>query len=173
VSDERKKSWREIDKARESGSGSSRRRDPDEARRERASKSQAYSAYKSQLDKLFTPGGAELPDAIKEKLGPVSEDTKARRDRIAALQSDPSADTLAPVLEAGDPLPADARLMMSLMSVEDPELLVPVLDRLAELVDEGARINKMLLTQRLQATETAIDDDAVTERLQTLRDLLR
>lgn len=172
MSDDRKKSWREIDRARESGSGGGRRRDPDEAGRERAAKSGAYSAYKSQLDKLFTPGGGALPESLREKLGPQSEDAQARRARLDALKADPNADTLAPMLTAGDPLPSDPRLLMRLMDVRDPALLVPVLDRLTELVDEGAKVNRMLLQQRLQATESAADDPAVVERLAGLRALV-
>ena len=169
MSDDRKKSWREIDRARESGSGGGPRRDPEEARRERASKSGAYSAYKSQLDKLFTPGGGALPESLREKLGPQSEDAQARRARLDALANDPSRDTLAPVLAAGDPLPADPRLLMRLMDVREPPLLVPVLARLTELVDEGAKVNRMLLQQRIQATERAVDDADVAERLAALR----
>jgi hypothetical protein len=169
VSDDRKKSWREIDRARESGSGGGRRRDPDEARRERAAKSGEYSAYKSQLDKLFTPGGAALPESLREKLGPQSEDARARRARLDALASDPSAATLGPVLAAGDPLPSDARLLMRLMDVRDPALLEPVLARLTELLEGGAQVNRMLLQQRIQATESALDDAEVTARLAALR----
>ena len=69
MSDDRpKKSWRELDQMRDKG-GSRARRDPTERSRERASKTQAYSAYKSQLDKLFTPGGAQLPEHMRAKLG--------------------------------------------------------------------------------------------------------
>lgn len=170
MSDERKKSWREIDRARSTGGGG-RRRDPDDERRERASKSGAYSAYKSQLDKLFTPGGGGLPESLREKLGPASDDAKARRARLEALTQSPSADNLRPVLAAGDPLPPDPRLLMRLMDVAEPELVAPVLDRLAELLDEGAKVNRMLLQQRLQAAETRTDDPEVTARLARLRDL--
>lgn len=168
MGDDRKKSWREIDRARASGSGG-RRRDPGEAERERASKSAAYSSYKSQLDKLFRPGGAELPEALRQRLGPASDDSRARRARLEALTQSPGADTLEPVLVAGDPLPSDPRLLMRLMDLREPQLLVPVLEHLASLLDEGAKVNRMLLLQRLQAAETSAEDDDVLDRLRALR----
>jgi len=168
VTGDRKKSWREIDRARESGSrGVSR--DPDAARRARASETSAYAAYKSQLDELFTPGGAELPESLREKLGPPSESSQSRRRRLAALAAEPSATTLAAVREAGDPLPEDPRLLMRLMDVRDPEPLVAVLERLAERLDAGAKVNRMLLRQRLDATAAAIEDEAVAEALERVR----
>lgn len=165
---ERKKTWREIDAAR---GQKGPRRDPSERDRERLSKSAAYSSYKSKLDQLFTPGGADLPESLKEKLGPQSEDSKARRERLESLKKSPGAKTLQAVIGAGDPLPADPRLLMSLMDVDDPDLLVPVLERLIERVDEGAKVSPALLRQRIQAVETSVDDDRVRESMKTLKEL--
>jgi hypothetical protein len=167
---ERKKSWREIDQSREKGRT---RSDPLERNRERASGSAAYGAYKSKLDKLFAPGGAELPESLKEKLGPVSEDTKARRERLSALQQDPGPEALRAVVEANDPLPEDPRLLMSLLDTDAPDLLVPLLERLTERIDGGARVNGALLRQRLQAVDNRVDDGAVSEALGRLRAVAR
>jgi hypothetical protein len=58
---------------------------------------------------------------------------------------------------------------MRLMDVRDPALLEPVLARLTELLEGGAQVNRMLLQQRIQATESALDDAEVTARLAALR----
>ena len=84
--DRPKKSWRELDRMRDkSGSGGSRR-SRDDYGRQRAQKSAAYSKYKSQLDQLFTPGGsAELPESLKAKLAPASEEDQQKRAITKAL----------------------------------------------------------------------------------------
>jgi len=169
MSDDRpKKSWRELDQMRDKG-GSGRRRDPSERDRERASKSQAYSAYKSHLDKLFTPGGAQLPEHMREKLGPQSDEAKARAQMLTALKDKPSADTLRPLVEAGEPLPDDPRLLMSLLDVRDEPLLRAVLQQLLDIVEGGKKPNRMLLIQRLEAVKNFAAEDETLELVDMTR----
>ena len=137
-----RRSWREIDKKKDrssgSGSGGARRRDPDERLREKASKSAAYSKYKSSLDKLFTPGG-ELPESLKAKLGPSSPESQKQRELTDALKKAPGRETLSAYLEAELELPDDARLLMGLLDVQDEDLIAPVLRRLLEIVESGRK----------------------------------
>jgi hypothetical protein len=171
VSDDRpKKSWKEIDAARDRSGGGAKRRDPEESAREKAAKSAAYSKYKQQLDKLFKPGGTELPEQMKEKLGPTSEDAKKNREVADALRKSPGEATLAQYLKTGQPLPDDPRLLTGLLDVKDEELMRPVLQALLTLVESGKKPNRMLLIQRLEAAKTWVEDEATLELLNDLRD---
>ncbi|MGF1511129.1 MAG: hypothetical protein ACFB9M_16670 [Myxococcota bacterium] len=169
MGDDRKKSWREIDQSR---GRASRRRDEVEEQRERASRTHAYSVYRSQLDKLFSPGGTDLPESMKAKLGPQDVQAKGRKTRLAALTKDPSSRTLAPVLESEDPLPRDARLMVALLDVREERLLRAVLVHLEELMAEGQTPNARLLQQRLQALEHWAEDEEVLGAIRRLRERL-
>ena len=164
---DRRKSWREIDQAKSKGSG--RRPDETEQNREKASKTHAYGAYKAQLDKLFTPGGAELPESMREKLGPVSDESKAKRKALDDLKEDPSEAKLRALLEAGGSLPADPRLLMRLLDAKDPALVLPVLEQLRVLVEEGAKVSRPLLQQRLQGVLNQHEDEAVVAAVEALR----
>lgn len=90
MTDERpKKSWREIDRARESGQ-TSRRDDPTSSLGHE--RSAAYRNYKSQLDKLFTgntaPAAAVDEAALAAKLDSANEQTiEQALDAIADLQA--------------------------------------------------------------------------------------
>ena len=170
--DERpKKSWREIDKGREGSSHRKTRTDPGERAKERASKTAAYSKYKNQLDKLWT-GGGELPDSLKEKLGPASKETEARKKLLADLKSNPSPKTLANFVKEGHELPDDVRLLMSLLEVRDEPLLRTVLQRLKELILEGNKPNRALLGQRLTSIEVLAEDEETLEVVQELKQAL-
>ena len=141
--DRPKRSWREIDQAKEKARP---RRDDRERARESASRSSSYSRYKSQLDQLFKPGGAQLPDHIRSQLGPESESSQQRRALADALKASPSDETLAAYLDAGQALPDDARVLMSLLGGKDESLMRPVLEKLLDVVESGRRPNRMLLT---------------------------
>ena len=170
MSDDRpKKSWRELDAARDKSGGGGRRRDPTERNRERASKTQAYSAYKTQLDKLFTTGGAQLPEHMRAKLGPQSEEAKQKRAALDALTQAPSEDTLRAVVEGGYPLPDDPRLLMSLLDIRDEALLRVALQALLDIVGTGKKPNRMLLIQRLQSVKNFAEEDETIALVDDLR----
>lgn len=164
MSDDRpKKSWRELDAMRDKGGSGGRRRDPTDRGRERASKTQAYSAYKSQLDKLFTPGGAQLPEHMRAALGPQSEESKAKAQRVAALKDSPGEASLRAIVDAGEALPDDPRLLMRLLDVRDEALLRVVLQQLLDIVEDGKKPNRMLLIQRLEAVKNFAEEDETIE----------
>lgn len=170
MSDDRpKKSWRELDRAKDRGSsGSPRRRDEAERNRERASKSAAYSQYKSKLDGLFKPGGTDLPEHMKAALGPSSEKGKAQKELTEALMRSPGKETLQAYLDAGLVLPENPRLLTQLLDTREDGLTQAVLSRLRELVDGSKKPNRMLLLQRLTSIENWSDDD---DTLALVRDL--
>jgi hypothetical protein len=170
MSDDRpKKSWREIDRSREKGGSSGPRRDPEAWNRERISKTAAYSKYKSNLDKLFGPGGAELPESMKSQLGPASEESKEKRALLDALKATPNADTLRAYLAKEPVLPEDPRLLTGLLDVRDDALLRPVLERLLEIIEGGKKPNRMLLIQRLEAIKNFAEDAGTLELAQMVR----
>lgn len=151
MSDDRpKKSWKELDAARDRG-GQKPRRDPDERSRQKTESSAAYKKYVGQLDKLFTPGGQELPAAFKEKLGPTSEEGKKKQALVTDLQTKADGPSLSAYLAAGLELPEDARLLLRLLDVTDTTLLVPVLKGLQRIVEAGQKPSRMLLIQKLDA----------------------
>jgi hypothetical protein len=166
--DRPKKSWREIDAGRDRG-GLKKKRDPEERSRVKAEKSAAYSKYKSQLDKLFTPGLASLPESMREKLGPTSPEAKARKDALDALRASPNEETLARCLESGAQLPDDPRTLMTLLDVKNEQLLPPVLESLAAIVASGKKPNRMLLVQKLDSLKNRATSETVLERIDSLR----
>lgn len=164
----RTKSWRELDAAKDRGG----RREPSshsERQREKAEKSTAYKAYKSNLEKLFTPGGAELPESLRAKLGPVDAEGKERQDALRALKESPSAETLQKVLGLGLALPDDPRLLMQLMELADESLLLPVLTALLAIVEGGKKPNRMLLLQKIGALELRLGEGDAVELARQLR----
>lgn len=173
MSDDRpKKSWRELDRQREKGGGGGRRKDPEAWNRERIEKSASYSKYKSNLDALFKPGGAELPEAMRKTLGPASEESKEKRELTDALKKDPSEKTLKAYLAKDLPLPDDARLLMSLLDIRDESLVRPVLSTLLEIVESGKKPNRMLLIQRLEALRNWAEEAETVELAQLIRSAL-
>ena len=146
----RTKSWRELDAAKDRGG---RREQPSESerRRDKAEKTTAYKAYKSNLDKLFTPGGVELPESLKAKLGAVDPESKGKQEALRALRESPSAETLGRVIELGLEPPDDPCLLMQLIELEDEALLVKVLTVLLAVIEGGKKPNRMLLLQKMDA----------------------
>lgn len=164
----RTKSWRELDAAKDRGGRQERTSEPDR-RREKAEKSTAYKAYKANLDKLFTPGGAELPASLKAKLGPVDEEGKEKQAALRALREAPSAATLSRVLELGLELPDDPRLLMQLIDLEDEPMLIAVLTALLAIVEGGKKPNRMLLLQKVNALELRLGSGEAVELARQIR----
>ncbi len=165
--DRPKKTFAERDKMRREGALG--RRDSTDRDRDRASKTQAYSAYKSQLSKLFSPGGAQLPEHMREKLGPQSDEAKAQRALMDALTQDPGEATLRPFVEQGHELPPEPRLLMRLLDIRDEALLRPVLQRLLDIIEDGKKPNRMLLIQRLESVKNFAEEDETLDLVSMTR----
>lgn len=167
--DRRKKSWKELDAARDRGGSKQPRRDPDEKSREKIEKSAAYKKYVNTLDKLFTPGGVDLPESLKAKLGPTTEEGAKKQALTADLTGKADAASLRAYLDAGLELPADARLLMRLLDVQDVALLVPVLRALQAIVAAGQKPSRMLLIQKLDAVILRLGSGEAVELAQEIR----
>ena len=161
--DRPKRSWREIDQAREKGRT---RRDD---RGSSGQNTSSYSRYKSQLDQLFKPGGAQLPEHIRSQMGPQDDSAKERRALLDALRAEPSEKTLSAYVEGEHPLPEEPRFLMSLLAIRDEALIRPVLSRLLDVVESGKRPNRMLLIQRIEAVQSFAEEEDTVELLRTLR----
>jgi hypothetical protein len=154
--DKPKRSWREIDKGkdRSRSRGAPERGEPEKT-------SAAYSKYKGHLDKLFTPGGESLPASLKEKLGPVSEDSRKQAEALNLLRKEPSEAHLRAFLDAGHQLPSEPRLLLSLLGGQDQALFGQVLSTLEASLTEGKKISPMLVKQRIEAIRHLIEDPAI------------
>ncbi len=170
MSDDRpKKSWRELDKARDKSGGSTRRQSQSDRDKDRASQTAAYSAYKNKLGDLFKPGGTELPEHMREALGPQTDEQKKVAALTDALRKTPNEDSLRACVEGEVELPADPRLLMSLLDVRDEALVRYVLERLTEVIEDGKRPNASLLRQRLTGLENWIEERETTDAIAILR----
>ncbi len=174
MSDDRpKKSWRELDKMRDGSSHRSSRSSGSARQQERVNKSTAYRSYKSNLDKLFQPGGGmELPDSLKAKLGATDGASSQSVELGKALADKADAPSLKAFLDAGLELPDDARLLMRFLDLDEAELLTPVLQKLLDIVEGGKRPNRMLLIQKIDGLVMRLGDGPVVELAQDLRGAL-
>ncbi len=164
----RTKSWRELDAAKDRGG---RREQPSESDRRHAKteKSTAYKSYKSNLDKLFTPGGAELPESLRAKLGAVDTESKEKQDALRALREAPTAETLGRVIDLGLELPDDPRVLMQLFDVADEQLLVRVLTALLAIIEGGKKPSRMLLLQKVDALKLKRGSGAAVDLASQIR----
>ena len=166
---ERKRSWKEIDASRNKSKSRS-----DRSSDKNGLPSHAYSKYKAQLDKLFTPGGAALPEHFKEKLGPTSDTAANQRTLLDQLRRDPCDKTLKEYTDAGFELPPDIRMAISLLgTIKDEALIGAVLKAICNMVDEGKKPNAQLLKERLTALEVWVEEPETRSQIDTLRSLLR
>ena len=133
--DRPKKSWREIDagrnkSAQHGGGGGSK---PD-----RMANSQAYRSYKTQLNKLFD-GGAELPDALKEKLqdsGMVeaAKAKKAATEKVMEAMSPRKLRKAFKAYRAEYGFPEEPGMLNKLLESDDEDLLVEVMETVDRLI---------------------------------------
>lgn len=167
----RTKSWRDIDKMRDRG-GSSRR---DSRERETFQQSTGYTKYKTNLERLFSGGGALLPEHLREKTDPTGEisEKDEERKKLYAIE-DPKAFYAAATefLKKND-LPDDPRLLDRLLMHPDEEILVQALSRLEALHKAGSLKAPPALNQRLASVEIDSGDPKIRKRAAELRKAIR
>ncbi len=167
----RTKSWRDIDKMRDRG-GSPRR---ESRERERFEQSTGYTKYKTNLERLFSGHGVQLPEHLREKADPGGEIEK-RAEALKKLYAieDPKAFYAAATdyLKA-NPLPDDPRVLDRLLGHPDEAILDKALTRLEELHKAGTLKVPPALTQRLASVEIESGDPKIRRRAAELRKALR
>jgi hypothetical protein len=168
-SDDRpKKSWREIDQAREKGTT----RDPRSDRgSERTQRSQAYRSYKTQLNKLFD-GGA-LPEALKERLGEsaVVPDTKKRKDAAAAIVAATKPKEVKAAVQAhidAHGFPEDEEALAKILDTGNEAWVLQAIETAARLHGEGALKRGASLKARLKTVQLSMDDPDIVQAARAL-----
>jgi hypothetical protein len=172
--DRPKKSWSEIDKARDgrrsSGRSSSGSGDADRARMER---SPMYSRYKSAADQFFS--GNLVPDGLGEKLDPNGEG-KAQLDALKKLRD---ADDFKVFAQLSSEfvetygLPEDPYLLDRLLGHPKDTLVLKTLERLTEMLSAGTLKVPKALGQRLKSLEIGSDNPEIQDNAKALIKELR
>lgn len=167
----RSKSWREIDKMRDRG-GSSRR---DSRERERFENSTGYTKYKTNLDRLFSGGGAALPDHLKAKADPTGalDEKDEERKKLYAIEDPKLFYAAATEFLKKNDLPDDPRILDRLLMHPDEDILEQALKRLEELHHAGTLKVPPALVQRLSSVEIDSGDPKIRKRAAELRKAIR
>lgn len=167
----RTKSWREIDKMRDHG-GSSRR---DSRERERFENSTGYTKYKTNLERLFSGGGASLPEHLRDKADPDGG-VNARdeeRKKLYAIEDPKAFYAAATDYLRKHEIPDDPRLLDRLLMHPDEDVLDKALTRLEELHKAGTLKVPPALNQRLASVEIDSGDPRIRKRAAELRKAIR
>lgn len=166
----RTRSWSEIDKQRDKSGGGRR---PDRET-ESFQKSSRYTAYKNNLDRLFS-GGAPLPEHLRDKLdpsGPGGEHDEERK-KLYAIEETRAFYAAATAFLAKYPLPDDPRLLDRLLGHPDEDILEKALARLEKLQADGTLKAPPALRTRLSSVEIDSGDPRIRRRAAELRKALR
>ena len=170
MSDEKpKKSWREIDKGRDRGGP--RKQSDREA--ERFQNSTKYTTYKTNLDRLFSGGGALLPEHLRETLEPGEAERDEERKKLYAIEETKAFHGAASEYLKKHPIPDDARLLDRLLGHPDDDVVESALSRLEALHKAGTLKVPPALTQRLATVEIDSGLPAIRKRAAELRKALR
>jgi hypothetical protein len=168
----RSKSWREIDKMRDRSGGSTRR---DTRERERFENSTGYTKYKTNLDRLFSGGGAVLPEHLGGKAAPTGEmvEKDEERKKLYAIEDLKTFYAAATEYLKKNDLPDDPRILDRLLMHPDEEILEQALARLEALHKAGVLKVPPALTQRLASVEIDSGDPKIRRRAAELRKAIR
>jgi len=155
-----KRSWREIDQMRD---GSTHRKEPKSGGgpAPHVERSQAYRAYKSQLNKLFD-GGGSLPDAIKQQLEEkgVAKDASRKKtmaDAIIAATSPKGAVAALEAFKSEYGFPQNEEVLSRLLDLSDEAILTEAMSTIA-MLKEGGRLKRgNALKARLKTVEMTVD----------------
>ncbi len=173
MSDEKpKKSWREIDKGRDR-SGPRKQSDREAERFQTSTK---YTTYKTNLDRLFSGGGAQLPEHLREKLKP-GDTGEAERDearkKLYAIEETKAFQAASTEYLKKHELPDDARLLDRLLGHPDDDVVEKALARLEAMHKAGTLKVPPALTQRLATVEIDSGLPAIRKRAAELRKAIR
>ena len=177
IDDDRpKRSWREIDKARDRG-GSARQRQ-DERAQQRMERSPVYEQYKAKVSKMLS--GGDLPDLVREKLDP-SGSLKARDallrqiKKVATEDRKQWAERVAEYVDKFE-MPEDAYLLVDWLDHPRDRVVEKSLGALEALAGTGALAGAKCpksADQRLRSLEMMGTDPALQAKAKALRERLR
>ena len=162
--DRPKKSWREIDSAKDKSSH--RKEEGGGHRPERALRSQAYRAYKTQLNKLFD--GGSLPDALKNKLEEAGVGSSKKRKK-ACVSAILEAKNLKAVQEALEDhrqefgFPDDEEVLAKLLEQDSSKIVLDTLAMIETLLAESRLKRGSSLKARIKTAQMMLDSPKVNE----------
>jgi hypothetical protein len=160
--DRPKRSWRDIDKMRDSSTHRKEPRSTGSGGR-KLENTQAYRAYKTQLNRLFD-GGA-LPDALKAKLaeGDVGADAKAKKEAGRAIIDAAPADIRAQLSVFVDRFgfPQDEEVLAKLLDLSDESVVTECLTAIAKLKTEGTLKKANLFRAKIKTALLTIDEPEI------------
>ena len=171
MSDERK-SWRDRDAAKDR---SNHRDGPAGGNRPPKKESQAYRAYKSELNKIFEGGG--LPEHLKDQLGETelgkrSAAEKSAREALMAELKPRKFLKAFRAYRADFGFPTDNDLLGRLLDTDDDELVLETMETIERLHSEGTLKRAAALKARIKSALIAIDEPEVHEKGKALLELL-
>ena len=163
--DKPKKSWREIDSAKDKSSH--RKEEGGSGNRPgRVERSQAYRAYKTQLNKLFDGGG--LPDALKNKLeeAGVGSSKKRKKDCVSAILASKNLKAVQEALETNRQefgFPDDEEVLAKLLEQDNIKIVLETLAMIETLQAEGHLKRGSSLKARIKTAQMMLDSPKVNE----------
>lgn len=171
---DKKKSWREIDKGRDSSRHRDDRRKP--SRREES----ATASYKRDLDKLFQSGG-KIPDRFKglaDRLAPEEgSDEAILRDAVQALRD---ADGFRAFVTAvnefvkeGHRLPGDEDLLLRFLDHPSERVVQMALERFATIQEKRGLERTRPLLNRIGTIRSIAEEKKTLDLLEQLEEALR
>lgn len=176
--DKPKRSWRDIDKKKDS----SKHRQSDNRPMSRQKKVRAESAskvYKSKLDAFFE-GEGRAPAHVKDKIDTLKPTSKEGKARAAALKAIKDANTSSAADKAVSAyvkkweLPPDFEVLSQVLTCSDEDYVLEALEFIERLVAEGRAPRRVqLLEQRLRRVKTLADDSDLQDKADELVKKLR
>lgn len=169
--DKPKRSWREIDQAREKSSHRREGGGGGGGGGRRVENTQAYRAYKTQLNKLFDGGG--LPAALKEKLEDkgLGNESKQKKELTYAIVAAITPSAIKAALEAhraARGFPDDEEALGKLLELDDVPVLLETLATLDRLQREGGLKRASSLKARIKTAQMTADSAKVNEAARAL-----
>jgi hypothetical protein len=169
--DRPKKSWKEIDAARD---GKRSRSSSPPGERAKLEKSGQYSRYKSAADQFFS--GNLLPDALREKLDPTGEG-KARQDLLKKVKDAEDFKVFAQLskeyVDKYDLPDEDPYLLDRLLGHPNEGLVLKTLEKLTEKLKAGELKPPKSLEQRLKSLQLGSDSPDIQDGAKALGILLK
>ncbi len=167
MGDDRKKSWAEIDKARDGSRHTGRRE-----RKPTAKEQQASSQYKKDLDALFKSGG-EVPDRFKgivDKLKPEEGSEEALwRDAVEELRATEGFREFMMACrkfrKEGHRLPDDEDLIVRMLDVPDEGTLQMALTHVLDMERRGGFGRKAPIKNRMATMRSLAEEPRTRELL--------
>ena len=180
MSDEEKKSWKDLDRYRDGSKPPSRPKKPpaQQAAPKRSPEAQKRdtAAYKRDLDRLFS--GGEVPDRFKELLGGLTPAEQAAQEEGDAAAAEAAGfrefvKAVSVYCQAGHKLPADMDLLIRMLDHPAPPVLRAVITHLIAMNEQAPLERKTALLARVTTIRSMGDDPQTTKLANALITILK